>query len=318
MSRRILVTGGCGYLGEVVIPRLLEHPLIERVVALDHRPGPTQPHAKLRSVRADIRNGYLLRSILEEEAIDAVVHLAFIDSTESGLVLAREINLQGTLVVLEAADKSSAVRKMIIAGSTSSYGARRGNPRQLMESDSLRASSLPYALHKRRMEEEIGRSMPQIRASLQVCILRLATIVGEGEHLDGPVRRARNLSMGLRPLLHKGGLQFLSEQDAATAFCRALEAQDCRGAFNVAPDDSLTTAEAYRCLDKSAIPLPLWMIWSLLFVGRKLFGSAIPEGIAAYLAHPIIASNAKIKKSLGFSCALNSREALTTKAAPTI
>ncbi|MDD5657020.1 MAG: NAD-dependent epimerase/dehydratase family protein [Elusimicrobia bacterium] len=309
MSRRILVTGGRGYLGEVVIPRLLEHPLVQRVIALDGVAPPLRPHAKLRAVAADIRDGYLLRSLMEEEAVDAVVHLAFRNANPAQAVLAKETNVHGTLVVLEAADKCVLVQKLVIASSTSAYGARRlGRP--LTESDPLRAGGLPYAFHKRLMEEELGRSLPQVRRSLQVCVLRLAAVVGPGERPDGPVRRLRRLPFGLRAWCRRGGLQLLSEEDAAAAFCRAIEARDCRGAFNVAPDDALTVAEVCGCLGKPCLPLPLWLIWSALFLGRKLFATTVPEGVAPYLAHPLVASNAKIKAALGFSCAHSSRQAL--------
>lgn len=310
MAKSIMVTGCSGYLGGLLLRRLLDHPLVARVVGLDVIPLDMPANPKFRFVFADIRDEYLLRSVLEEEGVDVVFHLAFRNAQSPHDVRARETNVHGTLVVLEAADKSPRVRKLVIAGSTAAYGARRGNPRLLSESHSLRASGLAYAVHKRRIEEELAKAMPQVRRSLQVAVLRLCTVVGPSERPGGPVRRFCGLPCAVSVLGRPGRLQFLSETDAADAFSRALEAAELRGAFNVVPDDSVTMAEICRGLGKWRLPVPYTLLWLGLFLGRRLFGTTIPEGVAGYLAYPVVASNKKLKEALGFSFAHGSLEAL--------
>jgi UDP-glucose 4-epimerase len=267
-------------------------------------------HPKLRAVHADIRDEYFLRSILEEEAVDIVFHMAFLNADDADDVRARETNVHGTIVVLEASDKSPRVQRLVIAGSTTAYGARRGNGRLLSENQPLRAAGLAYAVHKRRIEEELAKALPQVRRSLQVAVLRLCTVVGREERSGGPVRRFCRLSFAASALGRPGALQFLSESDALEAFCRALEAAQLRGAFNVVPDDSVPFTRVCRELDKRRLPLPLSWLWLGLWLGRRLFKSTIPEGIASYLAYPVVASNQKFKEAVGFAPAQGSLEAL--------
>jgi len=312
MAKRVLVTGCSGYLGRLLLSRLLEHPLVARAVGADMMAPDLPAHPKLRYVAADIRDEYLLRSIMEEESVDIVFHLAFRNTENADDVRARETNVHGTLVVLEAADKSPRVQRLVIAGSTAAYGARRGNPRLLTETHPLRATGLAYAVHKRRVEEEIAKALPQVRRNLQVAILRLCTVVGPSERSGGPVRRLCGLPFAVSVLGRRGGLQFLSESDALEAFCRALEVAELRGNFNVAPGDCVPVAEICRCLGKWRLPVPYTLLWLGLFLGRRFFSTTIPEGIVAYLAHPIAASNQKLKEALGFSPAHGSLEALLT------
>ena len=308
--KKVLVTGAAGYLGSLLLPRLLEHPLVERVVGVDRLPLGVAFHPKLRWLNSDIRDEYLLRSVLEEEGVNVIFHLNFLNADFSQRVLARETNIHGTLVVLEAADKSPRVEKLVIAGSTAAYGARRGNPQPLNESHPLKASGLAWAAHKRTIEEELAKALPHVRRSLQVCVLRLATIVGSSQRPQGPVHRFYSLPFAVSVLGRRGGLQFLSEEDAVTALCHALKAETLRGAFNVVPSDHVTTAEACRALGRRRVPVPFTLLWLTLFLGRRLFGTKIPEGAAAYLAYPLVASGKKFEEATGFVCARSSRQAL--------
>jgi UDP-glucose 4-epimerase len=310
MAKRVLVTGCSGYLGRLLSARLLDHPLVARVIGMDATSPGLPAHPKLRTVSADIRDEYFLRSVLEEEAVDSVFHMAFLNADDTDDVRARETNVHGTIVVLEAADKSPRVQRLVIAGSTAAYGARRGNGRLLTETHRLRAAGLAYAVHKRRIEEELAKALPQVRRSLQVAVLRLCMVVGPEERPGGPVRRFCRLPFAVSALGRQGALQFLSESDALEAFCRVLEAAQLRGAFNVVPDDSVTVAQVCRELKKRRLPVPFSWIWLGLWLGRRLFKSTIPEGVASYLAYPVVASNQKFKEAVGFTPAHGSLEAL--------
>ena len=242
--------------------------------------------------------------------MNVIFHLAFLNADFSQRVLARETNIHGTLVVLEAADKSPRVERLVIAGSTAAYGAQRRNPKSIDESHPLKASGLSWAAHKRAIEEELAKALPRARRNLQVCILRLATIVGPSERPQGPVHRFCRLPFAVSALAHRGGLQFLSEEDAVTALCSTLETENLRGPFNVVPDDHLTTAEVCRILRRRRVPVPFTLLWLALFLARRIFRTQIPEGVAAYLTWPLVASGKKFKEATGFVCAQSSRRAL--------
>lgn len=309
MGKRVLVTGCSGYIGELLVRHLLSHPLVQKTVAVDVKPSPLPQGPKFKHYSADIRDEFLLRSLLEEERIDTVFHLAFL-SEESKGVLARAVNVDGSLTVLDAAHKSSTVSKLIVTSSSLAYGARADNPRPLREENPLRATTFPYAVHKRQVEEEIGKVLPQIRRNLQVSILRVCTVVGPHERREGPIRFFCRSPLGVTALLRPGGLQFLAEEDLLKVLTRAMEQPEFRGTYNVAPDDFTTVAALCRSLGKTRVALPYPLVWALFFLRKRINPrSPINEDLARLIAHPIILSNEKIKKALGVSFQKTSEEA---------
>jgi len=104
---RILVTGGCGFIGSNLARRLLADGRYEEIVVFDNESLGKRsdlPEGAIRFVHGDIRERAALQSAME--GCEAVVHLAahtrVIESVESP-ELNFEINAQGTLNVLLAA-----------------------------------------------------------------------------------------------------------------------------------------------------------------------------------------------------------------------
>lgn len=314
MSKRVLVTGSSGYLGRVLVEALLKHPLVSRVVGVDLAPaGLADPKFKPRP--ADIRDEFLMRSILEEEAVDTIYHLAFVMGEPRDEIRARAVNVGGTLNVLEAANKSSTVKRLIISGSASAYGARADNPEFLREEDPLRADTLSYGIHKRMVEEELAKALPAVRKSLQTVILRICTIVGASPRGAGPVATFCRLPLGVSVLFRKGGLQFIGEDELMRVMLRVMEAADMRGAFNVAPDDRTTLAELCKAMGKPRLPAPYSALWLALYLLRRIGGKTdVTEKVVSYLAYPAVLSNAKIKKALGIRFQKGSLESFLQRA----
>lgn len=310
MSKRVLVTGCSGYLGSVLCRALLEHPLVERVIGVDLAAPAALSGEKFRFRKADIRDEFLLRAIIEDENVDAVYHLAFMMGEPKDEVLAREVNVGGTLAVLEAANKSPRVKKLVLSGSASAYGARRGNPERLREDDPLRAATLRYGIHKRIVEEELSKAMPSVRRDLKVVILRICTIVGRSDRSDGPVKTFCSLPAAPSVLFHRGALQFICEEDLMRVMTKVLEVGDVAGAYNVAPDDFTTVAELCAALGKPRVPVPYFALWLGLWAARRLAGRTdLTENVVSYLAYPVVLSNEKLKKALGLRFTKGSREA---------
>lgn len=122
-TRKILVTGGAGYVGCVLIPKLLEagHSVIVYDVMLFGAAG-LPKHAALEVVKGDLRNAKHFRGALA--SVDSVIHLACISndpSFELNPALSRSVNYECFEPMVIAA-KEAGVKRFIYASTSSVYG----------------------------------------------------------------------------------------------------------------------------------------------------------------------------------------------------
>ena len=112
--RRLLVTGGAGFIGSNFVRHWLARHPDDRVVNLDaltyagnlESLADVQEHPSYRFVQADITDAAAVRRVMEEERIDTVVNFAaesHVDRSILGPEAFIRTNVQGTYVLLEAA-----------------------------------------------------------------------------------------------------------------------------------------------------------------------------------------------------------------------
>ena len=127
-DRRVLVTGGAGYVGAVLVPKLLHHGYQVRVLDLcifgRHVLDEVKDHPHLDVVEGDLRDPDLAgRSLVD---CDAVIHLACISndpSFELDPVLGKSINYDAFRPLVEIA-RDKGVTRFIYASSSSVYGVK--------------------------------------------------------------------------------------------------------------------------------------------------------------------------------------------------
>ena len=120
---KILVTGGCGYKGSVLIPKLLQKG--HDVISFDtYWFGNYLPeHKNLNSIKGDIRD----LSSLDLNEIDTIIHLANIandPAVELNATMSWEVNVLAGQQLIELA-RLAKVKHFIFASSGSVYGIKK-------------------------------------------------------------------------------------------------------------------------------------------------------------------------------------------------
>jgi nucleoside-diphosphate-sugar epimerase len=123
MMSKVLVTGGAGYVGCVLVPKLLDagYSLVVYDLMLFGSEGLPR-HPNLRVIKGDIRNIPAFSAALD--GVHSVIHLASISndpSFELDPALSRSINYD-CFELMVVACKSAAVKRFIYASTSSVYG----------------------------------------------------------------------------------------------------------------------------------------------------------------------------------------------------
>jgi UDP-glucose-4-epimerase GalE len=180
---RILVTGGRGYLGTQLVPRLLRKGHDVTIVDSLRRSLDVETAASAEFRRVDIRDASAMAECFAGRAVDTVVHLAAMTFPGESVEQpdeCRSINLEGTRILL-AAMRTAGVCQLVFASSCAVYGSPKNYP---VDEDSPTHPESPYAETKLAAEVEIaeaGNSMPEFGA----VILRCFNIVGGNSGASG-------------------------------------------------------------------------------------------------------------------------------------
>ncbi len=143
---RIVITGGCGFLGRRVAIRLLEEgsvlgPVTE-LVLFDNAPPslPLPEDKRIRLVTGDIADRAIVAQLIGP-GTDAVFHLAAIVSgqAEADTDLGYRVNLEGTRAVLDACRTLGSKPRLVFASSLAVYGGAL--PPEVGESTALTPQS---------------------------------------------------------------------------------------------------------------------------------------------------------------------------------
>ena len=125
-SEQIFITGGAGYVGAVLVPRLLNEGYEVTVLDLMIYGEQVLPEdSKLTTIKGDIRDADLLRMSIPGH--DVVIHLACISndpSFELNPTLGRSINLDAFRPLVEIS-RNAGIRKFVYASSSSVYGVKQ-------------------------------------------------------------------------------------------------------------------------------------------------------------------------------------------------
>jgi nucleoside-diphosphate-sugar epimerase len=195
MKKRILVTGGTGFLGAYIIRELVEKNYLVRAI----RRSDTMPFfieknilEKVEWVPGDVLDVVSLEEAME--GIDAVIHAAAIVS-----FLKRErkkmyqVNVEGTANVVNIALEKS-VKKLVHISSVAALGrSMKGGAVDENKKWEESKANTHYARTKMKAELQVWRGMSE---GLDAVILNPSTILGYGDWNSGSCSIFRNIHNG--------------------------------------------------------------------------------------------------------------------------
>ena len=171
---KILVTGGCGYTGSILIPKLLKQDHIVICVDTMWFGNFLKKHKNLKVFKSDVRN----INEINLNGVDAIIHLASIANdpmSELDKNLSWETSSLATMQLIEKAIKFG-VKRIIYASSGSVYGIK--NERNVTEKLSLKPISL---YNKVKMITE--RVLLSYSDKIKIYIVRPATVCGYSKRM---------------------------------------------------------------------------------------------------------------------------------------
>lgn len=306
---RVGVTGISSDLGRGLLPRLEADPLVEEIVAFDiARPAELTP--KARFVRIDLtRPGSEaeLTRTLQDQRLDALFHLAFVNSRVHGAAFAHELEVIGSMHVLAAA-QATGMRRLIIPSWTALYGARPGGPGLHLETHPLEGTGVRFVTDRVEVEQHVAE-FSRRNADVHVVVLRFAPIVG-GE-ANNPFTRL--LRTGVVPTVmgFDPAWQVIHEDDAARALHLALTTKS-RGTFNVVGDSAAPFSTIVRLAGAQTIPLPGPMLRATIATLETAGVASVPVPLLNYLRYSWIADGSRARKQLGFEPRIPFLEAMAS------
>jgi len=125
--KKVLVTGGAGYVGSILVPKLINQGFDVRVLDLMifGSKGLNHVKDKCEIVTGDIRDSKLVEKCLE--GIDSVIHLAAISNdpcSDLNPKLTEEVNFGGTKDLVELSKKKG-IKRFINISTSSVYGIKK-------------------------------------------------------------------------------------------------------------------------------------------------------------------------------------------------
>jgi nucleoside-diphosphate-sugar epimerase len=227
--KKILVTGGAGYVGSVLVPRLLSLGYYVKVLDLfiygEHTLDEANSNPALEKIKGDIRNQTAVKQAVKD--CDAIIHLACISNDPSFALdpqLSISINFEAFEPLVQIS-RDSGVRRFIFASSGSVYGINK-------EKDVTEDSSLVPISHYNKYKALCEPVLQKYQSNdFTTVIIRPATICGYSprQRLDLTVNALTSHAVNLGRITIFGGQQMrpnIHIQDMVDLYTKLLEYPD--------------------------------------------------------------------------------------------
>jgi UDP-glucuronate 4-epimerase len=315
--KRVLLTGGAGFIGSHVAEALLREGVDLTIVdSLDHFYSPARKKSNLKEIRRagrfrfvnqDIRNRTAMNKLIALARPDAIIHLAARAGVRPSIeqpLLYERVNIGGTLNLLDLCHQYN-IGKFIFGSSSSVYGMTSKTPFSENQIE-LRPVS-PYGATKL-AGEMLGYTYAHLYGLPVIC-LRFFTVYGPRQRPDLAIHKFTALIEAGKPLPIFGdgttARDFTYVADIVSGILAALEYETPQGVgapfeiFNLGNSHSVALAELVRLIEEATgrkalrqqKPLQLGDVlvtWADISKSSRLLGyrpkTPLEEGLKKFVA----------------------------------
>jgi|AntRauTorcE11897_2_1112592.scaffolds.fasta_scaffold00893_6 nucleoside-diphosphate-sugar epimerase len=331
--KTIFITGGAGYVGEMLCEQFAKREDVGAIVALDKEPQSdfSKSIPKLTYVQANMANGGWQEEVAKH-APDTVIHTAWqIRAMYGNPDEQWRWNVGGSDNIFDFAIANSSVKKLIYFSTASSYSARKDNRFEHLftEAEGFRDDEYIYALEKKVTEEHLAEKVQvAAREDLHVVVVRPAAITG-------PRGRYMRIRFGLQSALQgnlKGGLvyklvtmmtafvpatkgwvrQFIHEDDVNDLVQHFTfnDAPSKYEVYNITPvSEPVYAPDMARAVGKKILPIQPWMARIAFFWFWHGTRGKVPTspGSWRFYSYPVVMSGEKLATQ--YTCQYASKDA---------
>ncbi len=295
---KIFVTGGCGYKGSVLIPKLLGLGFEVTNYDTEWFGNYLKPHKNLNSIKGDIRN----LDDISLDGFDVVIHLANIandPAVDLNPTMSWEVNVLSTNQLISKACESK-VKQFLFASSGSVYGIK--NEERVTEELSL----VPISTYnKTKMIAE--RVLLSYKSEMQIHIIRPATVCGLSPRmrLDVAVNLLTFQALSNKKITVLGGKQIrpnIHIEDICEVYIHFIKNQNIKSGFYNAGFENISILDISNLIktkidceveikssnDPRSYRQDSTKLMNTGFVPKKNIAAAIDEIISSYKSGQLI------------------------------
>ena len=254
---KLLVTGGCGFIGSGFCRRLIkQHPYLT-VVNVDClypcstvADDLTTSRGNYTFRKADIKKGAELKEILSEFSIDTVIHFAaqsHVDTSFTNPMLYTQDNVIGTHTLLEACRAHGKIVRFIHISTDEVYGE---NIDKVFTENSLLKPTNPYAASKASAEMLVHSYLHSY--NLPAIVIRSNNVYGPGQYPEKVVPKFIFQLLNNEKLTLQGSghqlRSFLYVEDIVDAVLCVLFQGEIGKIYNISSKDEISILDLARFL----------------------------------------------------------------------
>ncbi|MDB6019261.1 MAG: NAD-dependent epimerase/dehydratase [Pedosphaera sp.] len=259
-----LVTGGAGFIGSHFCERLLQsghavwvlddlNPFYSPAIKQQNLKDIAQAGAPFTFIHSELADVNVLENIFKSVRFDQVIHLAARAGVRPSLdepEFFQQVNVEGTVNVLEAARRHG-VKKVLIASSSSVYGVNKKIP--FAESDPVFSVISPYAASKLACEG-LGHVYHYVYG-LDVAMLRFFTVYGPRQRPDLAIHKFAKLIAAGKPIPFYGdgstARDYTYISDIVDGMIACTERKFGYEIFNLGGSQTVTLSRLVELLEQS-------------------------------------------------------------------